>query len=127
MATRRTRLAFGMLAAALVAAPTAAIEYRFLDQSALRYFEPADLAMMEETIDAALAGAADGETRAWNNAATGNSGTVTPVESFRRDGNDCRRTRVVNRAPRASEASEAGSVLDLCRIGGAWKIADVPR
>jgi surface antigen len=114
------------LAAALIVAPVGAIEYGFLDQAALRYFNPQDVAMMEETIEAALDEAADGETRPWENPATGSSGEVTPLETYPRDDLTCRRARVVNRALRATDTAK-GSVLDFCRIGGVWKIADVPR
>jgi surface antigen len=81
---------------------------------------------MEQTIEAALAEAADGETRPWENPATGSSGEVTPLETYRRDDLTCRRARVVNQAPRATDTAK-GSVLDFCRIDGVWKIADVPR
>lgn len=53
-----------------------------------RRFEPSDRAMYGQTLAVALAGADDGETLHWRNPETGRNGTVRPVRSYHRGGDD---------------------------------------
>ncbi len=53
-----------------------------------RRLEPSDKALYGQTLSDALSGADDGETRHWLNPETGLNGTVRPVRSYHRGGDD---------------------------------------
>jgi surface antigen len=111
---------------ATISAPTLVhgLDLAFLDQAPIRFFNDADLKLLSDSADKALDSAKDGETVAWNNEKTGNSGTLTPTRSFTRDGRDCRQLEVVNLAKEATRGS-ATSRMDFCKIDGVWKILSV--
>jgi hypothetical protein len=61
-------------------------------------FQPADFEMLWATIDEASRGKV-GDARSWENAATGNGGTIKLLKVFKStDGRQCRRLRMDNHA-----------------------------
>lgn len=107
---------------AFVASPTAhALNLTFLDQAPIRFFNETDIERMSNAADKALDETTDGEAVQWKNDKTGNSGTITPVRSYSRQGQDCRRLRIESQARLATRGS-ATSNVDLCKVEGAWKI-----
>ena len=61
-------------------------------------FQPADFDMLWATIDEVSRGKV-GDARTWENAASGNGGTIKLLKVFRStDGRDCRRLRMDNHA-----------------------------
>ena len=117
-----------LFALSAIAAPTLVhgLDLTFLDQAPIRFFDDADLKLLSESADTALDNAKDGEAVAWSNEQSGNSGTLTPIRSFTRDGRDCRRLDVVSLARRATRGS-ATSRVDLCKVDGTWKILTIVR
>jgi surface antigen len=64
----------------------------------------------------------DGATDAWSNPKTGNSGTITVLQSFTRDGMQCRKVRYNNRI--RNQPDTRIYTLDWCKTPqGVWKIA----
>lgn len=118
-------IALAFVLSCLAAAPAGAFDARFLNQAPIRFMNDADIAAMQRTVQEVLEEAKDGETRTWENPDSGNSGSVTAVESFARDDLPCRRIELVNHAERAT-AGEARSVMDLCRVEGTWKLLSMP-
>ena len=101
-----------------------ALDLTFLDQAPIRFFNAEDLKLMSGAADKALDEAKEGEDVQWSNDQTGNSGTVTPVRSFTRQGKDCRQLKVVSLARQATRGS-ATSNVDFCNIDGTWKILTI--
>lgn len=115
-----------LLTFATAGAPFAvqALDLTFLDQAPIRFFNDEDMKLMSNASDKALDEANDGEEVRWSNDQTGNSGAITPVRSFARQGQDCRRLRVVNLASKATRGS-ATSNVDFCKVDGTWKILTI--
>jgi hypothetical protein len=64
----------------------------------------------------------DGATDAWSNPKTGNSGTITVLQSFTRDGMPCRKVRYDSRI--GNQPGTRIYTLDWCKTPqGVWKIA----
>lgn len=124
----RKKVATAALLALTFALPTLVqgLDLGFLDQAPIRFFNAADMDMMEAAADEVLDSAADGEGRDWRNDQSGNSGSVKAIRSFTKDGNDCRRVEVVNNAAKATKGSNR-SQLDLCKIESTWKIVGLPK
>ena len=110
----------------IIPAPLPAVDISFLDQAPLRYLTDADTRLLDAAIVEVLEGAKDGEGHDWEGAESGNSGSVTAVRSFQKDGHSCRRIEIVTRARQASLGGGKSSA-DLCRIGGEWKILRIPQ
>lgn len=102
------------------------LDLTFLDQAPIRFFDDADLKLLSDSADKALGSTDDGEAVAWSNEKTGNSGTLTPIRSFTRDGKECRRLEVVSLARKATRGS-ATSRVDFCKVDGKWKILSIVR
>lgn len=100
------------------------LDLSFLGQAPLRFFNEEDLRLMGEATDQALDGADDGEEIAWSNEQTGSSGTITPIRSFTRQDNDCRRVEIVNRAKQATRGA-ASTRVDFCNAEGTWKVLSI--
>ncbi len=122
----RSRFLAVCIAVAAIGAPALVhgFDLRFLDQAPLRFFNDADLELMGKAAQRALHQAADGEGIDWNNEATGNSGRLTPLHSFERDGLACRRLEVTSTARQATGGS-ATSRLDFCKVDDTWRILTV--
>jgi len=115
-----------IFACSIATAPTLVLgfDFSFLNQAPIRYFNDADLKLLSGAVDRALDKAKQGEKIDWSNAQTGTSGSITPIRSFVRDGDECRRLEVVNRSKKATRGS-ASSEVDFCKVEGSWKILGV--
>lgn len=80
----------------------------------------ADVNMMMKNFDEALTRNADGHTSAWYNAATGSSGTATPLGTTTEKGLTCRRVEVFNSAGGLSNRAE----YRACKTAGGWRLAN---
>ncbi|MCG6862526.1 MAG: hypothetical protein LJE70_14795 [Chromatiaceae bacterium] len=115
-----------VFSAAAAPLPVKGLDLSFLGQAPLRFFNDVDLKLMSDASDQALDKAKDGEAVDWSNDTTGNSGTITPIRDFTRQGNECRRLEVVNRAAKATRGG-ASTQVDFCNVDGSWKILSVVR
>jgi surface antigen len=84
-----------------------------------------DLALIRNAVREGLAGKPNGTTLSWSNATSGNSGTVTLLDSFPSQGRDCRRVKyLLNPGPKQiASAKPSTYVMTNCRLAdGNWKI-----
>jgi hypothetical protein len=83
-----------------------------------------DMQMMGNAAGALTRDAArPGQTAAWDNPATGTSGTIELLETFQKDGMPCQKRRYVFDNERKFGTSTF--VLNLCRIpSGEWKVVE---
>lgn len=100
-----------------------AVNFDFLDQGPIRYFNAEDMRQMSATIDAVLTAPASDAPRTWRNDNTGSHGSVRLVTSFEKHGRPCRRIEVSNHARTADERS----VVDMCDVDGVWKVLGLPK
>jgi surface antigen len=112
------------LAALLVAlaavGPQPAVAQQFgllRGDTALANMTREDAALMTKNYTEALDRNPDGHTSAWTNAATGASGTATPLGEFSEKGMRCRRIEITNSARGASGRGE----YRACRTRDGWK------
>lgn len=90
----------------------------FLNDSVLAEFKDADVTMFQSAIDEALA-LPTGETKAWENPATGAGGRITPSGPHSHDGRECRKLRVENHARGRSGQGD----WNYCRSAeGRWEL-----
>ena len=119
----RTKLitAFFLASVAISPASTRAFNTSFLRDAPLAYFTEKDWSMFKDTLYKALNENADGAAAHWNNASSGSSGEVTPLNTREANGMTCRETRLVNRA---QGLSATGTYL-LCKAGdGEWTMGE---
>ena len=107
----------------LVAPSAVGASLGWMQGQAAQFFTDADWKLLDETLTAALDGAADGESRDWRNDRSRASGRITPLASHTRDDVTCRRVRI--------ESSAAGvrnsyRYLFCRRADGPWGIG-MPR
>ncbi len=80
-------------------APVLCFNPLFLYDDAIRYFDKKDWKLVDETAVAALNSNPDGETSKWINPKSGNSGSITPIKTYRnKQGQICRKTKMFNRS-----------------------------
>jgi surface antigen len=77
-----------------------------------------DLALARESLGEALDDEDDGILHVWINPRTGASGTVTAIQSFTRDGAECRDFEVTFQWVAGSRRS----VWKLCQIEDGWRL-----
>lgn len=79
-----------------------------------------DREMMREAIAESLENQPDGVTTGWKNPETGSQGIIRPVESFQRDGMQCRRLQLRNVIDEQSNEW----MFNFCKTPeGDWKLA----
>ena len=79
-------------------------------------FSKADIQLMVDTLHGALDSQADGKPVTWENAAAGNSGSITPAKDPKGRA-ACRLARIQNRHKAALATTDAV----FCKDGGQWK------
>lgn len=90
----------------------------FLDDAPIAEFNDNDIDMMLDTLSNTLDTEADGVEVKWENAKTGNNGSITPLNSIVQDGRDCRRTLIKT----FSRTFSGSSQYLLCKDDdGQWK------
>ena len=107
-------LGFSMPASALANVGT----YAFLKNTPAELFSDEDWKLFEDSLNSALDGAADGETKTWANPNGKVSGEITLVKSVKKGGTDCRRVRVTNQAKDRKRTSGA---IFCKQPDGGWK------
>jgi surface antigen len=110
------------LATAVVAmsfsCPVFAQNSLFLANGPLGHITKTDKTIALAAIRAALESGSDGHTYTWSNSATGASGTVTPVKTYKKNGMACRRADFTTYAG----GERGGSAWNLCKTSAGWKI-----
>ena len=100
----------------LIVTASHASNFRFLENTPIAEFTPADTAMFENAIMTALEEKKDGEKLAWKNEETGVSGLVNPLSTYKKDDTTCRQIRIVNRA----KNKIAESIYKFCKKDDEW-------
>jgi len=111
----------GLWLASVVILPTSvwAFNTSFLRDAALARFTDTDWSMFRDTLDKTLNENADGVAAQWNNASSGSSGEITPLNTREVNGMTCREARVENRA---QGLTGSGNYL-LCKAAdGQWTL-----
>ena len=95
-----------------------AVNWMFLEDSPAAYFTDEDWRLISVLGEGALEQQQDGEMGEWENPESGNSGSITPVKSYKAaDGQSCRKLKVVERAKGMVEET----TVDLCKLdNGEW-------
>lgn len=93
----------------------------FLKNSPISYFNAEDISLMMKAAEAALNDQDEQAKRAWQNPATGNSGEIQVLRSFKRaDGALCRKLQVSNLAKKTVEGRAS---YPVCKgSDGTWAI-----
>jgi surface antigen len=115
----RPLLAALLLSSALAAPVASGASLGWMKGQAAQFFTDTDWKLLDETLNAALDEAPDGEAREWRNDKSRASGRITPLASHTRDDVTCRRVRI--------ESSAAGvessyRYLFCRRADGPWGI-----
>ena len=100
--------------------PTYALNWQFLKYSPISFFNDEDWRLLRETGLDALNNQADGITVSWENPQTQNSGTITLVKTYEKEGSTCRQAKLFNKG-----GGQTGtSVFDFCRNADeTWQVA----
>lgn len=98
--------------------------YSFLRDTPAESFTDEDWKIFKEALNGALNDAKDGETRGWENPATGTSGEITILKTVRKGKLDCREVKLTNQAKdRKRTSGQAFCISD----DGLWKAAPASR
>jgi len=96
-----------------------ASNFEHLEYSPVRDFESSDFDMFKATGRKALNDNEDGKESAWKNQETGNSGSITPLDTSTIDGMHCRKATIKKKSKlRSREAT-----FTFCKKGDKWKAA----
>ena len=114
---RRVLLAVTCAAACVGAVQAAGLG--FMSKGPMAHFNEADMKLLNQALDRALAATDTGTAVEWSNAATGASGAITPLRAFDIGGRPCREVKAVNR----HRQLESSGVYTLCRGEGRWTLA----
>jgi surface antigen len=109
-----------VICAALIWSSSAfAFEVLGIGDMPIRYMTEEDLAIFKAAVIRTLDQTADNVSAPWTNQNTGAHGTLTPLASFRRQAQDCRKLQVTNSAGGRDNRSE----FTLCKLpDGDWKV-----
>ena len=119
MSMRKVIAGLCLASVVILPASVCAFNTSFLRDAPLTRFTDTDWGMFRDTMDKALNENADGVAAQWNNASSGSSGEITPLNTREVNGMTCRETRLVSRA---QGLSATGNYL-LCKAAdGEWTI-----
>jgi surface antigen len=93
--------------------------WSFLRDTPAEFFTDDDWKVFKEALNGALNNAKDGETRSWENPATGASGEFTILRTVVKKNVDCREVRMTNRA--GNRTRTTGQVFCV-GDDGIWKL-----
>ncbi|MCP3667260.1 MAG: hypothetical protein GY696_32995 [Gammaproteobacteria bacterium] len=97
-----------------------AARWLWLENSSVYQFTDKDWDLLRGVVLGALNHGEDGKRAEWNNPDSGHSGSITPLDTFEREGMRCRKTKFVT----ASDIMTGRSEFLLCKIpSGEWKVA----
>lgn len=91
----------------------------FMSKGPMAHFNEADMKLLNQALDKALAAPETGTAVEWSNPATGAGGAITSLRAFEAKGQPCREVKAVNR----HRQLESSGVYTLCRRDGRWKLA----
>jgi hypothetical protein len=111
-----------ILTTALMSTGVGAQVFGFLDQGAVRYFRGDDTGLMSNNLTSVLDEPDDDASGDWRNAETGSYGRAVVEKAFEHQGMACRRVRITNHAGGIDDTS----VVDMCKVEGAWKVLSLP-
>lgn len=95
-----------------------AIDILFLKYSPVASFTAEDFEMLQDIGKKAVDDNVDGKTSSWKNSQSGNSGSITPLDSSIIDANHCRRVKFINQ----SKEQYGESTFTFCKINNLWKV-----
>jgi surface antigen len=102
----------------IFAGSIAASNVRFMQDSALAAMTPDDIEVLRKAARNTLDYAEDGDTRRWENSATGAKGVLTPLSSFEQDGAFCRKIEMFAEV----KAVSGRTIFVFCRqADGTWR------
>jgi hypothetical protein len=117
--------ALTMVMALLLSAPALAVNSQFLLLDPIRYFTDEDWEIESEAAVDAAENHADGVARSWENRATNQSGTITPLRTYNNDkGEKCRTLHFTNRK---QELTSAMTIEGCQGANGDWYISGATR
>ncbi|MCP4993077.1 MAG: hypothetical protein GY934_04715 [Gammaproteobacteria bacterium] len=97
-----------------------AARWLWLENSSVYEFTDRDWDLLRDAGLKALNQGKDGVAAQWTNSDSGHSGSITPLDTFEREGMRCRITRFVS----VSDIMTGRSEFLLCKIpSGEWKVA----
>ena len=106
--------------AGFLPATAAAQNVGFLKDAAVSYFDEKDVAMMMETLDAALDEQQAHAVREWKNPGTGNSGKAEVLRAFKSAaGTPCKRLQITNVAHNGRRGRAAHT---FCKEVDKWMV-----
>ena len=107
------------LAACLVSSVALGQGFDWLRMSPVSQYDDEDWEMLYAAAGEVLENGTAGVTAEWSNPRTGNSGSISVIDSFERNGRPCHSTRFMNRT-----ATLSGSgIFVLCKVeDGTWKL-----
>ena len=120
-AAKLSTVIVSIVATSLLPALTAAQNLSYLKDAAVSYFNDKDVAMLLETIDAALDEQQPHAVREWKNPGTGNSGkaeVLGPVKNAA--GTPCKRLRITNVAHNGVSGRASHT---FCKETDKWMVA----
>ncbi len=117
--TKRRAWALGLAAAVGLSSAQAVSPWSWLKDTPASRFTEQDWTLMRAANVEALEHGADGTETRWENPETGNTGSITPLNTSEDENGTCREARIVNHAGQAS----GDSTYRFCRqADGSWMV-----
>ena len=109
-----------LIGAAFAPTPATSQNIGFLHQGPIAYLDDVDKQILTDSFNAALNDGDDGETIAWTNPASGNSGKLKVLDTHTDYGTTCRTVRTFTKAG----GREGGGIYRLCLADDeSWQFA----
>ncbi|MBE0626192.1 MAG: hypothetical protein IH606_15400 [Burkholderiales bacterium] len=119
--TLKARIRCGILLAAVAAAPVAASNLGFMNDTPYTHFTKADHEIFNQALQGILKQGAAGESRKWSNPATKAGGELKVIKRFERGQMPCSRLSIANKA----KGRSASGQYNFCeQASGEWKLAE---
>ncbi len=94
----------------------------FLYDTPAQYFSDQDWKILEATSEYALSKLPNGKSATWQNPQTGHSGSLTPLNSIKKNGTLCRNLQITNHAQHRTDRY----VFLFCKLSTGWKVPTKP-
>jgi surface antigen len=108
-----------VLAVACHAGAAMAVNMRFLRNTPMARFNEQDNKLLQAAFVKAMNEGADGSPVEWRNDRTGAGGTITPIESFEREGAKCRKAQFTT----YYKTLKGGGDYSFCKNAkGTWQL-----
>ena len=114
-----SRRSFQFLVLLVACQGAMAANMAFLDNTPISRFNDQDNKMLQAAFQKAMNDSEDGTTVEWKNEKTTSGGTITPIESFERQGAKCRKAKVTTEY----KLLRGEGQYNFCKNAkGAWKL-----